>query len=111
MNILLRIAAWSVLILITIVTVAPIGFRPHIGEAFIERAVAFGLLGFLFAVAYPRRALLVVAIVVFVAGMLEVFQQVEPSRHARLVDFGIKLISGLAGVAIGLGAPRHPRRN
>jgi VanZ family protein len=75
--------------------------RPHsnLGQ-FGEHALAFGLVGFAFAHAYPRHRLPAAAITTFMAGVLELLQLFVPGRHARLEDFIVDALATLAGFAV-----------
>jgi hypothetical protein len=108
---LLPVLAWLLLAAVAFVTLAPIGFRPNTGYSpSIERFVAFGAVGFLFALAYPRQLWLIVVLVLGAAIALEALQLVSVSRHGRLIDLGIKLLGGSLGIAAGAVADRIWRR-
>lgn len=101
---LLRLAAWLVLAIILIVTISPIQFRPITGEpADVERFVAFFLVGFLFALAYPRHWIAVLLLTVGCAGMFELLQRLAPGRHGEFADFLFKAVGAVSGVCIGRG--------
>ena len=101
---ILRLAAWLVLALILIVTISPIQFRPITGEpADVERFLAFFLVGFLFALAYPRHWLAVLLLTIGCAGMFELLQRLAPGRHGEFPDFIFKAVGAMAGVCIGRG--------
>lgn len=105
------IAAWACLALIAAVTVLPQGFRPHLASQRVEYLLAFGLAGLLFGLAYPRRLVLVAAIVLGSAALLEALQLVTPDRHASLGDLAFKLAGGLAGLLTALIALRLRQRD
>ncbi|WP_406857008.1 hypothetical protein ABEG18_05070 [Alsobacter sp. KACC 23698] len=93
-----RIAAWLLVVAIGLMTVCPIGLRPVTGLSVdLERFAAFGLLGLLFGLAYPRRRIAVLAAVVAAAAGLEAMQYLEPTRHGRVHDFEIKAVAGALG--------------
>ena len=96
-----RILAWAMLAALVVVTIGPIDWRPvsHLPVQ-LERALALALIGFVFAVAYPRHLLFVGIVVLSTTVLLEALQLVEPSRHGRLVD----LMAKLAGAGFGLVA-------
>ncbi len=103
----LPIIAWLLLAAVAFVTVAPIGLRPV--TAFspnVERFATFALVGFAFALAYPRQLVLIVAVVFGAAVGFELLQMLASTRHARLPDMGFKLIGGGVGIAAGLVANR-----
>ncbi len=92
---LARLLAWGLLAALAVVTAAPIGLRPETAlPVSAERFGAFALLGFLFACGYPRRRLAVLALTVAAAGLLELAQLVQPTRHGREADFLVKAAGG-----------------
>lgn len=95
-----------VLAFVAFSTIAPIGLRPRLGPVSLERAAAFGAIGMLFALAFPRRVLVVLAAVVLAAFLLEVAQWISPSRHARVWDFVVKAVGGGIGVIAALALRR-----
>lgn len=106
---LFRLAAWLVLALILIVTVSPMQFRPITGvPADLERFAAFFLVGFLFALAYPRHWIVVLLLTIGCAGMFELMQRLAPGRHGEFADFVFKAVGAMAGVCIGRGLSLLP---
>ena len=96
---LLRFVAWAALALIIFSTLAPIELRPHSGlPVQVERLLAFVVVGFLMALAYPRHIILCAVLVLGAAMMLEVLQLVTPSRHGQGIDLVAKLVGGSAGI-------------
>lgn len=94
------VLAWLVLGVIAFSTLSPLGMRPHLGAlVHVERFGAFALMGFLFGVIHPRRVGLVALCVVAVAVGLELMQTLAFDRHARIADFAVKAVGGLAGTA------------
>ena len=89
---------WATLVVIAFSTLSSIGLRPHFGHPTIERFFAYALLGFLFGFAYPRYILLVIGLIVSAAVILELGQTLEPDRHGRIADAGVKVFGGLAGI-------------
>jgi apolipoprotein N-acyltransferase len=109
---ILRLAAWGCLLAIALITLGPLGVRPvsHWSPT-IERFTAFATVGVLFAVAYPRYILFSAAVVLGAAVLFEFLQLLEPSRHGRAFDAGVKIIGGMAGLTAGwLPAKLFPRR-
>lgn len=97
-NLALRMAAWTVLLAIAAATLGPMETRPELASAGFERAGAFALLGTTFMLAYPRRMLLVAAVVGLAAIGFEAAQLLVPGRHAHLWDMGVKLAGGGLGI-------------
>jgi apolipoprotein N-acyltransferase len=97
MQTLFRLAFWGLLATLIFVTLSPIGLRPEVGPANMERAVAYALFGIVATLAYPRHRFAILLVVVAVAGLLELGQGLDPSRHGRLADFAVKAGSGAAG--------------
>lgn len=95
----LRGAAWALLLAVLVMTLGPIGLRPVSGHsAGLERFAAFALIGGLFGLAYPRRWLIVLMLVIGSAAALEILQELAPGRHGRLIDFAMKAGGGLCGI-------------
>jgi hypothetical protein len=65
----------------------------------IEHVGAFGVLGLLFTVCYPRRYGFICAIVFGSAILLELLQLFVPDRDARIIDAVEKIVGGAAGIA------------
>ena len=97
MRTLFRLAFWCLLAGLVFATLSPIGMRPVLGPANLERAAAYGAFGLVAALAYPRRRLAVLLGVLIVAGVLEFGQGLTASRHGRLADFLVKAGGGAAG--------------
>ncbi len=101
MSTLIRIAAWLLLAALVFVTLAPIGLRPVLAESpTIERALAYGGLGLLLALAYPRPRFAALVACVVVAGLLEAGQELSPSRHGRVSDFLVKAAAAAIGALV-----------
>lgn len=95
------IIAWLALAFITYATLSSIDARPVVAELKVEHFAAFALTGLAFALALPGRMLLVVAIVVGSALVLEALQLLTPDRHGRIVDALVKAAGGLCGIGVG----------
>ena len=93
------ICAWLILAVIVFSTLSPIGMRPHLGAAHVERFAAFALLGFLFAIVHPGRIVMVLLCVVAAVAGLELLQMLVASRHARVADIAVKAAGGVGGIA------------
>lgn len=99
---LLKILAWLLLAALILVTVGPIDWRPvtPFGPN-LERAFALFVVGFVFALAYPRRIVLVTIALFTFTALLEAAQGLEPGRHGRVVDAIVKLSGGGIGLFLG----------
>jgi VanZ like family len=95
------IAGWLALAFIIFATLAPIGARPAFTDPHLEHFAAFALVGLAFALAYPSRLLLVIALVMGAAVGLEALQMLTPDRHARLADALVKALGGICGIGVG----------
>lgn len=98
----LRVAAWLALTAVLIVTISPLGLRPHIWSANAERFAAFLVCGGLFALAYPKRWAAIVCLILLAATLFELAQALVPDRHPAMKDFVFKAIGGGIGIAAGL---------
>ena len=98
------IAGWLALAFITYATLSTIDARPVVAGPQLEHFAAFALTGLAFALAYPGRPLLVLAIVVGSAIILEALQLLTPDRHGRVLDVAVKAAGGLCGIGIGWAA-------
>ena len=99
---LLKFAAWAGLCVIAYSTLSPLRDRPILlTSSKLEHLAAFAILGTLFCLAYPRRTLAVLLIVLGSAALLELLQFLTPDRHARTLDALQKIAGGAAGVFAG----------
>ena len=90
--------AWSVLLLIVIVTVCPIGLRPHtLTTVGIDRAAAFAVCSAAFVLAYPRYWLAIIVAGVAAAFGIEALQFLSPTRHPHMTDAVVKGAGAIAG--------------
>ena len=95
----LQIAAWIVLLGIGLVTLVPLRSRPTLSiDPQTERFLAYMALGFAFALAYPRRRVVVAVSMVACALGLEAAQHLTRDRHSHLRDALAKALGGLVGV-------------
>jgi VanZ family protein len=98
---IVRSAAWALLCLIGYFTLCPIQDRPTLTQdPQIERALAYFLLGFLLAAAYPRSRLLAGLGLLLAAAGLELSQRFVPGRDAALRDLLAKGAGGIDGIAV-----------
>jgi VanZ family protein len=92
------IVGWLGLAFIVYATLSPIEYRPVVANIQLEHFAAFALVGLAFALAYPNRVLLVVAIILASAFGLEALQLLTPDRHARVIDALVKTAGGICGI-------------
>ena len=57
----------------------------------LEREVIFGTVGFVFMMAAPKLPLLIVVVLVAFADLLELLQNMSPSRHGSIDAIGVVL--------------------
>ena len=109
---LVTAAAWASIALIAYATLTRAGFvyaiyfklspffmRPEMQTfAHFEHVIAFAILGAFFALAYPRRIILVFCIVLGSAGLLEMLQTLTPDRHGTWIDALEKMAGGVGGI-------------
>ncbi len=95
------IAAWTCLAFIAYATLSPLGARPTlVASSSVEHVAAFALLGGLFYLAYPKRLVFVLTIVLGSAVLLELAQLLTPDRHGTAIDALQKLAGGAAGIFV-----------
>jgi hypothetical protein len=99
------IAAWLALAFIAFATLSPIDDRPIVAGPQFEHFAAFALMGLAFMLAYPKRTLLIVAIVLGSAFVLEALQLLTPDRHGRVIDALVKAAGGMCGIGVGYVLP------
>lgn len=107
------VAALAVFGAIAFATLCPPGLRPHLASADQERFGAYFLLGVCMALAFPRRANVVVFAVAAIACGLEAGQLLVPGRDAVFSDACVKAMGGLWGVFVAqasYGVRRFLRR-
>ena len=99
---LIAVAAWTLLAFIAYATISSIQSRPTLyASPDFERLAAFGALGLLFCLAYPRHFVLVCLVVLASAVLLEIAQQLTSDRHGRIHDAIIKMTGGALGIVAG----------
>jgi hypothetical protein len=107
----LRVLAWLLLAGLIFVTLSPINLRPISPlPTQLERAIALAVVGFAFALAYPRHLWVVALLVLGSTVLLEFLQLVQPSRHGRVIDVMVKLVGGGGGLAAGTILTRLTRK-
>jgi hypothetical protein len=99
---IIKTAAWLSILLVFLVTVVPIGFRPSTGfSPNIERFGVMAVVGALFAAAYPRRFWLIVLGLSLAAAGFELLQILAGGRHPSIRDVGFKSLGAVIGAMLG----------
>lgn len=97
-----KILSWLLVAAIVFVTISPIGLRPHtMTTVSLDRAAAFALVGFAFALAYPRRWFTLGLFLLAAAFGIELLQYVSPTRHPQFSDALVKAAGAMVGLAAG----------
>jgi VanZ family protein len=106
-----RVAAWTALMIIVVLTVVPPGLRPvTVAPHGIEHAAAFLLAGILFGIAYVGREWILTAGAIVFCAAIEAAQLYVPGRHARISDLIVDSAAGITGVLVSALA-RHIAAN
>jgi hypothetical protein len=108
-----RVAAWTALTIIVVLTVVPPGLRPvTVAPHGIEHAAAFLLAGILFGMAYVGREWILSAGAIVFCAAIETVQRYVPerARHARISDLIVDAAAGIAGVLV-IALARHIAAN
>lgn len=100
MIVVFRFISILLLAIIVFATLSPIGWRPHLGDANLERAAAYLLLGGALALSFPRHTMRIAFLVVGIAAVLEALQLIDPGRHGRVSDMVVKAAAGVIGIAM-----------
>jgi hypothetical protein len=105
---IIKAAAWLSILLVFLVTIVPIEFRPSTGfSPNIERFGVMAVVGALFAAAYPKRFWLIVLGLSLAAAGFELLQILAGGRHPYIRDVGFKSLGAAIGAVLGyaVGAP------
>jgi len=98
----LAIASWILLAAIFLFTDGPLSLRPTTGYSpDLERFLGLAVVGLAFAIAYPRRPLLALALLLYAVGLFEFLQQFVHYRHGTMHDAAVKYLGVIVGIAIG----------
>jgi hypothetical protein len=100
------VSSWASLTFVAAATLSSLVLRPHLFEVRIEHVGAFAVIGLLFCLAYPRQTVLVCAVVLGSAALLEALQLLTPDRHGQMSDLLFKLAGGASGIVAGKVAAR-----
>ena len=101
-RLVIRCAAWLSILIVLLVTLVPIGFRPATGlSPNIERFCVMAAVGALFAAAYPRRFWLIVLTLSLAAAIVEPLQSSRPAAIRVFHDVEFKALGAAIGAAAG----------
>ena len=97
---LFQIAAWFLLVAITVLSVVPPRDRPVTPAPHVlEHAAIFAAMGLAFGLGYASRYLFQTIALIGFCAAIELVQLGVSGRHARLSDFAVDALS----VSIGVG--------
>jgi VanZ family protein len=96
---ILRLAAWSAVVTITVLSLVPGPLRPHTGApGYLEHVAAYCITAALFTLSYPRcNKIVIIVSLSFCAAVLEIGQLYVPGRVTAVPDW----IAGSFGALIG----------
>jgi VanZ family protein len=102
-----RIIAWLLAIIVTVLSVVPPWLRPSIDvpHNFEHFAALFGT-GLAFGLGYARRPIVIALMLVVFSAAIEVVQLFVPGRHSRPSDFIVDTAAAVTGVAVAFVAGR-----
>ena len=102
LRIIIKTAAWLSILLVLLVTIVPIGYRPTTGfSPNIERFGVMAVVGALFAAAYPGKFWLIVLGLSLAAAGFELLQTFAGGRHPSVRDVGFKAAGATIGAMLG----------
>lgn len=106
-----RVLAWSLAVAILVLSVVPPALRPETALPHsLEHFAIFCATGMAFGLAYSRRYLLLLPLLVIFAGSIEILQLMVHGRHARLSDFVVDALAASVGCLMPLLARRNERK-
>ena len=97
---ILAIIACTLIVLIALLTLGPVSWRPRFVGANVDRFIGFLVLGSFLGLAQPRRFFIVCTVIILGAVFLEYSQSFMRGRHGVLHDFEFKVIGGLLGAGM-----------
>lgn len=103
LTLLAHALAWTVLGLVVLTTVVPVvGTKyPFMAVATIDSVIPFGLLGFLFVMAYPDDRRIVALVCISVAAASESLALVLPEKCLRIERAILKVLATVSGLLLG----------
>ena len=94
-------AAWACLVLIVLIAVLPSGTILELPSNYLDRALRYSVLASLLVVAYPKKPLGIVALVLMLAVGLELLQVVFPWKSASPLHLVSKILGSAIGILLG----------
>ena len=105
---LLQVAAWSLLMTITVLSSVPPSYRPiTMVPHYLEHIAVFLLTGMAFGLGYSYRYLSHLAALILFTAAVELAQLWVPGRHARFSDFLLNALGVGIGVSLGFWFSRR----
>lgn len=102
LTLLAHALAWIVLGLIVVTTVVPVGTKyPLMAMASIDSVLPFGLLGFLFVMAYPGDRRTIALVCILVAAASDALALILPQKCLRIERAILKVLATVAGLLSG----------
>ncbi len=102
LTLLAHALAWTVLGLIVLTTVVPVGTKyPFMAMASIDSVIPFGLLGFLFVLAYPEDRRIIALVCISVAAASESLALILPEKGLRVERAILKVLATVSGLLLG----------
>jgi VanZ family protein len=98
---IIRVSAWSAILILILLSIVPPGFRPVTpAPQELEHFASFALAGALQYLGYRGRLVSWFAVTVVFCGVIELLQLLVPGRHARFSDFVINCVAGCCGICL-----------
>ena len=96
-----RLAAWTLAIAITVLSVVPLYLRPEtdVPRNF-EHLLIYAATGLAFGLGYGGKRILAAVLLIIFAAAVEIAQLSVPGRHARLSDFIVDAFAMCAGLVV-----------
>ncbi len=102
LTLLAHALAWTVLGLIVLTTVVPVGTKyPFMAMASIDSVIPFGLLGFLFVLAYPEDRRIIALVCISVAAASESLALILQEKALRVERAILKVLATVSGLLLG----------
>lgn len=102
LTLLAHALAWTVFGLVVLTTVVPVRTKyPFMAMANVDSVIPFGLMGFLFVMAYPDDRRIVALICISVAAASESIALVLPEKCLRIERAILKVLATVSGLLLG----------